>query len=63
MKEYQEPYLILWAGITKAVEQIDAMNFGEARALLIDAQQRAEESYISWEKTTSCKQEDTPLEF
>lgn len=47
-KEYQEPYRILWWGMTEAVEALDAQNYGLARALLLQAQEQAEEAFINW---------------
>lgn len=49
MNEYQKPYIILFNAIISALGEIDKMNFGVAREILIKAQQQAEEAYISFE--------------
>lgn len=45
--EYKEMYLMLFRAVTAAIEQLRARNYGRAEELLILAQQRAEEQYIS----------------
>ena len=46
MEDYTKLYHLLFNAITDALEQIDAQNFGSAKAL-ISAQQKAEEIYIT----------------
>ena len=46
MAEYQKPYHILLDAAERAIEQIEACNFGEAKAVLIAAEQAAEEAYL-----------------
>ena len=50
MSEYKKPYLILFNAITRAIEQIEKQNFGEAKEILIKSQQEAEEEYINYKK-------------
>ena len=45
--DYKKPYLILFNGITDALDSMERLNFGRARDILQDAQQAAEEAYIS----------------
>ena len=45
--DYKKPYLILFDGITDALDAMEQMNFGKARDRLEDAQRDAEEAYIS----------------
>lgn len=44
---YQEMYLVLFRAITKAIAQLEAANYGQAKELLLHAQQEAEERYLS----------------
>ena len=46
MDDYKEPYLILWRGIAKALSELDGNNPEAAKLELMEAQIRAEESYI-----------------
>ena len=46
MTDYKAMYLLLFNAITDALEKIDEQNYGEARELLIAAQQKAEDIYI-----------------
>lgn len=48
MTEYQEPYHILWNGISDALVAIREQNFGLAQELLLQAQQQAEDAFIAW---------------
>jgi|GEM_PF-2473780 len=50
MQEYKGSYLILWKGITTALEALEEHNLGIARDVLIEAQKNAEEEFISWEE-------------
>ena len=47
MTDYQKMYTTLFNAVTDAVEKMEAQNYGNAKALLIAAQQRAEEIYIT----------------
>ena len=49
MTNYEKMYSSLFNAITDALEQIEQQNFGSAKDLLIAAQQKAEEIYISAE--------------
>ena len=44
--EYQKAYCLLFNAITDALITLEAQNFGQARELLISAQQRAEEIFL-----------------
>ena len=46
MPDYQKLYTLLFNAITDAVELLDEENLQEAKSLLIDAQQKAEDMYI-----------------
>lgn len=46
MPNYKELYFQLFAAMADAVEAIEAANYGQAKALLIAAQQKAEEEYM-----------------
>ena len=46
MTDYQKMYTTLFNAITDALEQLDAQNYGEAKEMLISAQQKAEDIYI-----------------
>ena len=50
MDEYKKPYLILWGGCTEALEALEHQNYGQARELLIKAQQEAEEQFLEAEE-------------
>lgn len=47
--DYKPLYLLLFNATTDALEQLDAQNYGDARDVLIAAQQKAEEIYINSE--------------
>lgn len=49
MPDYEKMYHSLFNAITDALEQIEQLNFGSAKDLLIAAQQQAEEIYITAE--------------
>ncbi len=49
MPDYEKMYHLLFNAITDALEQIEQQNFGNAKDLLIAAQQEAEEIYMSAE--------------
>ena len=57
--DYKQMYLTLFNGITYALSQIKRMNFGRARDILIDAQQEAEEIYISGAEDIRLEEEKT----
>ena len=46
MTDYKAMYLLLFNAVTDALEKMDVQNYGEASALLITAQQKAEELYM-----------------
>ena len=46
MTDYKAMYLLLFNAVTDALEKMDRQNCGEASALLIAAQQKAEELYM-----------------
>ena len=43
---YEKLYHILFNAITDALEQMNAQDYGDAAALLVAAQQKAEEIYM-----------------
>ncbi len=47
--EYEKMYHLLFNAITDALEQIEKQNLGSAKELLISAQQKAEDIYITTE--------------
>lgn len=47
MINYKELYFKLFSAAADAVEAIEAMNFGQAKEILIAAQQNAEEAHLS----------------
>ena len=49
MADYNKMYLLLSNAITDALEKIEGQNYGDAKELLIAAQQKAEEIYITAE--------------
>lgn len=46
MPDYQRLYTLLFNAVTDALEDLEQMNVGAAKARLIAAQQQAEEVYI-----------------
>lgn len=50
MPDYQKMYITLFDAITDAIESIQQDNYGTAKEVLIQAQQDAEELYISDEE-------------
>ena len=50
MPDYKKMYLLLFNAITDALNNMADDNYGAARDLLISAQQRTEEIYISVEE-------------
>ena len=49
MEVYEKMYFILFNAITNALEKLDHQNYGDAKKLLIAAQQETEERYIAAE--------------
>ncbi len=47
MSEYQTMYFQLFNAVTDALTQLEAMNIGSAKMMLIEAQQKTEEFSIS----------------
>ena len=47
--EYEKLYHLLFNAITDALEKIEGQNYGDAKDLLIAAQQKAEDIYITAE--------------
>ena len=49
MPDYQKMYTTLFNAITDAIENIEELNYGTAKEILIQAQQKTEELYIEAE--------------
>ena len=49
MPDYEKMYHLLFNAITDALSQIETQNYGDAKEILISAQQKAEEIYITAE--------------
>lgn len=49
--EYEKSYLLLFNAVTDALDALRAKNIPQARAILINAQQRAEETFIETGET------------
>ena len=49
MEVYQKMYTTLFNAVTDALEKTEAQNYGDAKDLLIAAQQQAEDIYITAE--------------
>ena len=47
---YEKMYFALFNAVTDALEAMEAQNFGQAKDLLIAAQQRCEELYLDGEE-------------
>lgn len=47
MPDYKTMYLQLFNRVSDAVNALEAMNYGQAKKLLIRAQQEAEELYLT----------------
>ena len=47
MTDYQKMYTLLFNAITDALMQMEKQNYGSAKEILVSAQQRAEELYLS----------------
>ena len=46
MANYDKMYSLLFNAITDALEKLEKQNFGDAKDILISAQQKTEELYI-----------------
>ena len=51
MPDYEKPYFTLFNQITDAISALDTQNFGQARELLVRAQQLGEELVIAQQET------------
>ena len=51
MPDYEKPYFVLFNQITDAISALDTQNFGQARELLVRAQQLGEELVIAQQET------------
>lgn len=49
MPDYQALYFKLFAAMADAVDKLEQQNYGDAKQILISAQQEAEEQYLSEE--------------
>ena len=58
MSEYKKPYHILFKYITDAITEMERMNYGMAKNILLMAQMRAEEAFISYEEENEEKTVD-----
>lgn len=47
MEQNQKPYYMLFNSVTDAVMAIEALNFGQAKQILMQAQQDCEEWFLS----------------
>ena len=47
--DYEKLYHLLFNAITDALEHMESQNYGDAKELLVAAQQKAEEIYITAE--------------
>lgn len=47
MPNFEKMYYQLFNAITDSIEETEKMNFGQAKSILIQAQQKCEEMYIS----------------
>ena len=52
MADYNKMYLLLFNAISDALEQMQSQNYGNAKDMLIAAQQKAEDIYITAEDWT-----------
>ena len=51
MSVYRKLYTLLFNAITDALEQLSVQNYGNARDILICAQQQSEEAYMETART------------
>ena len=47
MTDYQKMYTTLFNAVTDALEKMEVQNYSDAKELLISAQQKTEEIYIT----------------
>lgn len=47
MPDYREMYYCLFRAVSAAIEALDALNVGRCKDILIGAQQKTEEIYIT----------------
>ncbi len=47
MERNQKPYYMLFNSVTDAIAAIEALNFGQAKQILVQAQQDCEEWFLS----------------
>lgn len=47
MTDYKKMYTTLFNAVTDALEKMEVQNYGDAKELLISAQQKTEEIYIT----------------
>ena len=47
MTDYQKMYTTLFNAVTDTLEKMEVQNYGDAKELLISAQQKTEEIYIT----------------
>ena len=47
MSDYQKPYHILLDAAERAIEQLNAVNVGAAKGILVQAEQDAEEAVLA----------------
>lgn len=59
MEDYKTMYLHLFNRVSDAVNALEAMNYGQAKELLMRAQQEAEELYLT--EATAQKITDSPI--
>ena len=57
MSLYQKPYHILLDAAERAIAQLEAVNVGAAKDILIQGEQEAEEAYITGGETEEREQE------
>ena len=50
MPDYRKLYTLLFNAVTDAVEELEGLNVGRAKKLLIAAQRQAEEQYLESEE-------------
>lgn len=53
MDPYKASYFLLFNSMTDAVKALDALNIGQAKDLLVRAQQAAEELFLEQEEETA----------
>ena len=61
MTDYQKMYTTLFNAVTDALEKMEVQNYGDAKELLISAQQKTEEIYITAQNYNRNISSDCPL--